>query len=157
MLGPGTAFAYDRKLRAIASHQSIARFAGTLATLLASGIPAYEALGIVQRVVNSVPFARAIGRIREAVLAGRDFAGPMTEEKVFPSSVAYMVSVGEKSGRLDEILRRIADHSDDEAEIITTRAMTLLEPIIILILASAVLFIVVAIVLPILELSAIAR
>jgi len=139
----------------VAALQIVARFAGTLATLLASGIPAYEALGIVQRVVSNSVFADAISRIREAVLAGRDIAGPMGEEKVFPSSVVYMVSVGEKTGRLDDILERIADHFDDEAEIIATRAMTLLEPIIVLILAMAVLFIVVAIVLPILELSAV--
>jgi len=141
----------------IAVNQIISRFAGTLATLLASGIPAYEALGIVQRVVNNAPFTRSIGRIREAVLAGRDIAGPMNEEKVFPPSVSYMVSVGEKSGRLDEILRRVAEHFDDEAEIITSRAMALLEPVIVLLLAAAVLFIVVAIVLPILQLSAVAR
>jgi len=89
------------------------------------------------------------------ILEGADFATPLRQTGVFPSVVGYMVSVGEQSGELEVMLDRIADAYDEEIEVVTERATSVLEPIMIVFLAVIVGYIVISIILPILQVGAI--
>ena len=99
--------------------------------------------------------ADATGHIKTRILEGTDIATPLKQTGAFPAVVGYMVAVGEQSGQLEEMLDRIADAYDEEIEVVTERATTLLEPIMIVVLATVVGFIVWAIVLPILQVGSI--
>ena len=133
--------------------QGIARFSATLAALLRSGLPALDALGIVREVVGNRVLARAIDDITEAVTAGQDLSSPLRRARVFPPMVSYMVATGEQSGKVDEVLERVAEELDEEVEITGQRLIALLEPLMIVMMAVVVAFIVLSIVQPILELS----
>ncbi len=135
--------------------RAISRFARTLATLLSSGVPAVQALEITRNVVGNQIIANACETVRVKILEGADFATPLRQTGVFPSVVGYMVSVGEQSGELEVMLDRIADAYDEEIEVVTERATSVLEPIMIVFLAVIVGYIVISIILPILQVGAI--
>lgn len=131
--------------------QSVARFTRTLATLLQSGVPAVQSLEITAKVVQNRVISDATEFIRSRIVEGTDFSQPLKQTGVFPSVVGYMVAVGEQSGELEQMLDRIASSYDEEIEIATDRMTSVLEPLLIIALAIVVGFIVVAIVLPILQ------
>ena len=135
--------------------QAVARFTRTLATLLSSGVAAVRSLEITQSVVGNRIIADATGHIKTRILEGTDIATPLKQTGAFPAVVGYMVSVGEQSGQLEQMLDRIADAYDEEIEVVTERATALLEPVMIVLLAVVVGFIVWAIVLPILQVGSI--
>ena len=89
------------------------------------------------------------------ILEGADIATPLKATGAFPAMVGYMVSVGEQSGELETMLDRIADAYDEEVEVVTERVLTVLEPIMIIVLAIVVGYIVVSIILPILQVGSI--
>jgi len=130
---------------------SIARFTRTLSTLLSSGVPAVQSLEITQKVVGNRIVADATEHIRTRIMEGTDIATPLKATGAFPSVVGYMVAVGEQSGKLEEMLDRIGDAYDEEIEVVTERITVVLEPIMIVVLAVVVGFIVWSIILPILE------
>lgn len=134
----------------------VARFARSFATLLRSGVPALEGLNIIRGISGNEVLNRTVAEIHDKVIEGQDIAGPVKRSGVFPPLVAYMVSVGEQSGRLEEMLELLADHYEEEVDHAATRMTRLIEPAVILALAAMVGFIVLAVVLPILELSNIA-
>lgn len=134
---------------------AVSRFTRTLATLLSSGVAAVRSLEIVETVVGNRVIADATGHIRERILEGTDISTPLKATGAFPSVVGYMVSIGEQSGELENMLDRIAEAYDEEIEVVTERATTILEPLMIVILAVVVGFIVWAIVLPILQVGSI--
>lgn len=133
--------------------QAVSRFAVTFATLLESGIPALEALTIVKTVVSNVLLAATIDQVRTKIMEGADIATPLKRTKVFPPVVSYMIAVGEESGKLEVLLRRISSMYDEEIDVATQKITALIEPIMIVIMAAVVGFIVLSILLPILELS----
>ena len=135
--------------------QAVARFTRTLSTLLSSGVPAVKSLEITQNVVGNRVLADATGYIKERILEGTDIATPLKQSGVFPAVVGYMVSVGEQSGELEQMLDRIADAYDEEIGVVTERVTTILEPIMIVFLAVVVGYIVWAIVLPILQVGSV--
>jgi general secretion pathway protein F len=130
---------------------AISRFTRTLATLLSSGVAAVRSLEITETVVGNRVIADATALIRTRILEGTDIATPLKATGVFPSVVGYMVSVGEQSGELEQMLDRIADAYDEEIEVVTERVTVVLEPLMIVVLAVVVGFIVYSIILPILE------
>lgn len=132
---------------------AVARFTRTLATLLQSGVPVIQSLDITKSVVGNRVIADATDHIKERVVEGADIATPLKKTGVFPTTVGYMVAVGEQSGELEQMLDRIAGAYDEEIEVAAERFTSLLEPIMIIILAGMVGYIVFAIVVPILELS----
>jgi general secretion pathway protein F len=79
---------------------SISRFAITFATLLESGLPVLEAMGVVRRVVDNELLAETLDMVRQKIAEGADIATPLKQSKVFPPVVGYMIGVGEESGRL---------------------------------------------------------
>ncbi len=133
--------------------QAVSRFSVTFATLLESGIPALEALSITRTVVDNMLMAATIDIVRTKIMEGADIATPLKRTKVFPPVVSYMIAIGEESGKLEVLLRRIAQMYDEEIDIATQKMTALLEPIMIVLMAGVVGFIVLSILLPILELS----
>lgn len=136
---------------------AVARFARTLSTLLASGIPLLPALEIVKNIVDNTVLTRAIERARDAIREGQSIAPPLRESGLFPPLVVHMAAVGERSGQLETMLGKAADTYDDEVENAVVALTTILEPIIIVFMGGVVLFIVLAILLPIFELNRIVK
>lgn len=132
---------------------SISRFAMTFATLLESGLPVLEAMGVVRKVVDNELLAETLDRVRQKIAEGADIATPLKQSKVFPPVVGYMISVGEESGRLEELLKKTAEAYDEEVEVAAQKMTALLEPLMIVFMAVVVGFIVLAILLPILQMS----
>lgn len=111
------------------------RFTRTMSTLIASGIPLIKALEVVSRVVgNKVVEAELLGCI-EDVKKGISLSIPIKNTRLFPPMVHYMLSIGEESGSMDEILDRTANYYDDEVDIAITRMVALMEPVMILVMA----------------------
>ena len=136
---------------------AVSRFAVTLSTLLKSGVPALHALTIVKNVVNSQVLSRVIGEVHDRILEGADIAGPIKKSGVFPPVVGYMISIGEQSGQLEEMLERVSEAYDEELEIATTKMTAVLEPILIVGMAFVVGFIVLAVLLPIMDIGSTIR
>jgi general secretion pathway protein F len=132
---------------------AVSRFTRTLGTLLQSGVPALAALDIVKSVVGNTVLANAIQKARENVREGEPIADPLRRSGLFPPVVVQMVAVGEKSGELEKMLLKISDSFDRTVETRITALMALLEPIIILVMGLVIGFIVIAIMLPMLQMS----
>jgi len=132
---------------------SISRFAITFATLLESGLPVLEAMGVVRKVVNNELLAETLDMVRQKIAEGADIATPLKQSKVFPPVVGYMIGVGEESGRLEELLKKTAEAYDEEVDVAAQKMTSLLEPLMIVVMSVVVGFIVLAILLPILEMS----
>lgn len=132
---------------------AVSRFTRTLGTLLQSGVPTLAAFDIVKSVVGNTVLANAIHKARENVREGESIADPLRRSGLFPPVVVQMVSVGEKSGELEKMLLKVSDSFDRTVEARIAALMALLEPAIILVMGVVVGFIVIAILLPILEMS----
>ncbi len=132
---------------------SVSRFCVTLSTLLKSGIPALQALKIVQGIVGNMVMARVVGEIHDKIVEGADISAPVKKSGVFPPVVGYMIAVGEQAGTLEEMLERVAEAYDDEIEITSQKVTSMVEPILIIALALVIGFIVIAILLPILQIG----
>jgi type II secretory pathway component PulF len=135
--------------------RSVSRFTRTLSTLLTSGVAAVPALEITANVVGNQVIADATEEIRTKILEGTDIASPLKATGAFPATVGYMVAVGEQSGELEVMLDRIADAYDEEVDVVSERVLSILEPIMIIVLAIVVGFIVISIILPILQVGSI--
>jgi general secretion pathway protein F len=136
---------------------AVSRFTRTLGTLLQSGVPTLTALDIVQNVIGNTVLAEAVRKARENVREGESIAEPLRRSGLFPPVVVQMVSVGEKSGELEKMLLKVSDSFDRTVETRITALMSLLEPIIILVMGLVVGFIVIAILLPIMQMSSAVR
>lgn len=133
--------------------QAMARFSITLATLLRSGVPALQALQVTKAVLDNKVLQNALTVVHDRVLEGTDIATPMKQSGVFPPTISYMVGVGEQAGNLEEMLERIAGTYDEEVDLATQKLTSVIEPLIIVLLAGIVGCIVVAIVMPLLQLQ----
>jgi general secretion pathway protein F len=133
------------------------RFARTLAILLNSGIPLLESMDIAKAVVNNTIISGAIESAKDGIREGESIAEPLRRSKVFPSMVNHMIAVGEKTGELEQMLFKISEAYENEVEMTISRMTSLLGPIVILLLGGIVLFIVLAILLPMFEMNQIVR
>jgi type IV pilus assembly protein PilC len=127
---------------------AIARFARTLGTLLNSGVPIIRSLGIVRETVGNMVVAQVVLDVQHSVKEGGAVSVPLKSSGVFPAMVAGMVDVGEQTGALPDMLMKIADTYDEEVDNAVSAMTSLLEPIMIVILALAVGSIVIAMFLP---------
>lgn len=132
---------------------SVARFCRNLSNMLKSGVPILTALSVVAETSGNWVVSNAAHRTSEAVRAGQSIAGPIADEKVFPPMVAQMIAVGEDSGALDTMLSKVADFYDHEIESTTEALASLIEPLLIVVLGAVVGGMVVALYLPIFNLS----
>jgi len=110
---------------------SVARFTRTLGTLLASGVSILDALEITAKTAGNKVIANAINRSVLSIAEGDTITAPLKESGVFPPMVTQMISVGEKTGGLDEMLNKIADFYDEEVDDAVTALTSVIEPIII--------------------------
>jgi general secretion pathway protein F len=132
---------------------AVSRFTRTLGTLLQSGVPTLTALDIVKSVVGNKVLADAIQKARENVREGEPIADPLRRSGLFPPVVVQMIAVGEKSGELEKMLLKVSDSFDRTVETRITGLMALMEPVIILVMGLVIGFVVIAIMLPMLEMS----
>lgn len=133
--------------------QSIARFAQTFATLLRSGVPVVRCLEVNRTVLGNRLMENTIEDVRKKILEGADIAGPIKASGVFPPLLGYMIAVGEQSGELDHMMTQIGDTYQEEVEIATAKLTSLIEPILILVLAVMVGFIILAILWPVMQMT----
>jgi len=132
---------------------AVARFARTLSTLLQSGIPLLKSLEIVEKVVNNTVIANAVSKARENITEGASIAGPLKASEAFPPFVIQMIASGEQSGELEFLLEKAAEAFEREVETSVNGLVRLIEPIMILVMAGIVAFIIVSFLLPILQLT----
>jgi type IV pilus assembly protein PilC len=130
---------------------SIARFTRTLGTLVASGVPILQALNIVRETSGNAVIAKAVSQIHDSVKEGERIVQPLEASGVFPAMVVSMVDVGEETGALPDMLMKVADVYDDEVDNAVGAITSLLEPIMIVILAIIVGVIVLAMFLPLIN------
>ena len=114
---------------------AISRFARTLGTLVTSGVPILQALNITRETAGNSSIARAISQVHDSVKEGESIVQPLEASRVFPPMVVSMVDVGEETGKLPEMLLKIADVYDDEVDNAVAAITSMLEPIMIVFLA----------------------
>ena len=130
-----------------------ARFARTLATMVGSRLPLVEGLRLTVPTVRNQALAGATATLVEQVRAGGSLSTGLRDAGVFPPLLVYMTASGESAGRLEVMLERAADYLEREFDRFTAASMALLEPVIIVIMGTLVALIILAILLPILQLQ----
>ncbi|SBN61393.1 type IV pilus assembly protein PilC [Curtobacterium sp. 9128] len=131
----------------------IARFARNFSNMIGAGVPILQALKIVGEVSNNFVVQRALERVSESVRKGESIADPLAKEKVFPSMVSQMVAVGEDAGSLEVMLEKIAIFYDSEVESTTEALTSLIEPLLIAFLGVVVGGMIIALYLPIFQIT----
>ncbi len=131
----------------------MAEFSRTLALLASAGVSLVESLSIVKEVADSEVMRRALAEVMSDVEKGNQLATSLAKHPVFPMIVSQMTSVGEQTGKLDEILNRVAGYFENESEHVIKNLSTAMEPIIMVILGVGVGFLIVAIIVPIYNLT----
>ena len=133
------------------------RFMRTLGILFGSGVPILEAMRIGAQVVENLPMREAIEEAAKRVREGAGLGRSLAASKLFPPIVVHLVSSGESSGRLDEMLERAADNQEKEVELRINVLMKLMEPTMTVVMGGIVLVIVLAILLPIFDLNTLVK
>ena len=128
-----------------------ANYARTLSTLVYSGLPMIEALGITAGTMTNYWYEKALEKARDEVAKGVPLSEPITSSGLFPPMVSHMTKIGEETGDLEGMLTRLADYYDEEVEMATQTVVAALEPMIILVLAAVVGTLVAAIMAPMLS------
>jgi len=144
-------------VRTITTKLAVARFARTLGSLLENGVTMLTALDIVKNISNNVLIADVIEKAVKSVGQGQSVAVALNDGQIFPDLFIQMVQVGEQSGELEEMLAKIADVFENEAESTIMSITSLLEPLMILVMGVVVGFIVLSICLPIFEMNQLVR
>jgi type IV pilus assembly protein PilC len=134
---------------------ALARFARTLATMFAAGVPLVEALESVAGATGNIVYAEAVNRMREQVATGQALQLSMRQQNLFPHMVIQMTAIGEESGALDQMLGKVADFYEEEVDNAVDALSSLLEPLIMVVIGGLVGGLVVAMYLPIFKLGAV--
>lgn len=135
----------------------ISRLTRTLATLVGSGVSILEALEIVADSVGNSVYAKALREAAKQVEGGTPLSEPLKANPAFPPLVPQMVSVGEQTGKMDQVLTKLADFYEDEVDSLTKNISTLIEPIVIVVMGVAVGGLLVAILMPIYNLGTVIK
>jgi len=135
---------------------SVAKFTRTLGTLMTSGVPILEGLLIVSRTAGNKVVEESILQTRQSVSEGKTLAEPLSKAKVFPAMVVQMISVGEATGALDNMLNKIADFYDDEVDSAVAALTSMLEPLLMIFLGTTVGFVIIAMYMPIFQMGSLA-
>ena len=132
---------------------SVAKFTGTLGTMISSGVPIMDGLEIVAKTAGNKVVEEAIYKVRQSISEGKTIAEPLAECGVFPPMVVQMISVGEATGAMDTMLNKIADFYDDEVDDAVGAMTSMMEPLLMVFLGTTVGGLVVAMYLPIFKLA----
>lgn len=117
---------------------AVARFTRTLGTLISSGVPILQGLDITAKTSGNVVIQGAIERVRKSISEGKTITAPMMESGVFPAMVVQLVAVGEQTGRLAEMLGKIADFYDEEVDAAVSAMTSLIEPVVIVLMGAVI-------------------
>jgi type II secretory pathway component PulF len=156
---PEGALVWDRlKLRlpvmgSIFRAAALGRFARTLGTLVKSGVSLLPALKIVENTIGNLVLAKLIAQVSEETRGGDSLATPLRKLGIFPKTVIQMINVGEETGKLDEMLLKVADIEERHMRARTKTMISLLAPALILVVGAVVGFMVIALLLPIFKMS----
>jgi type IV pilus assembly protein PilC len=131
---------------------SIARFTRTLGTLVSSGVPILEGLEITGKAAGNSVVKEAVMKTRASISSGQTIAGPLKDSEIFPPMVVQMISVGEETGALDEMLSKIADFYDEEVDSAVDTMTSVIEPVMIVLMGGIVGGMLVAMYLPMFKL-----
>ncbi len=135
----------------IVSKSAIAKFSRTLGTLMSSGVPVLNALQIVKETSGSEVVSAAVQKVHDAVKEGETIAKPLAATRIFPKMVVSMIQVGEQTGKLPDMLEKIADTYDEDVDNAVDAFTSMLEPLMIVVLAVVVGTIVIALFMPLLS------
>jgi len=136
---------------ALSNKVSVSRWTRTLGTLIGAGVPILDAINTSRDTAGNEVFADTLNNVHNSIRQGDTFAGPLRQSKTVDLIVSNMVAVGEETGDLDKMLLKVADNYDEQVDVLVASLMSLLEPIMILFLGGIVLFIVLAVFLPMLQ------
>ncbi|CAA9390860.1 MAG: Type II secretory pathway, component PulF / Type IV fimbrial assembly protein PilC [uncultured Phycisphaerae bacterium] len=139
-------------LGAILSKTAVARFTRTLGTLISAGVPILDAINITKETSGNEVFARALGKVHDAIREGESMADPLRATKVVDSIVVNMVDVGEETGDLDKMLMKIADNYDNDVDVLVGSLISILEPVMVVVLGIIVGYIVISLFMPMITL-----
>ena len=131
---------------------SIARFARTFGTLIASGVPMMRSLEIIGETSGNAVLAESIANARTSIREGAKISQPLAASGLFPAMVTHMIDVGEETGRLSEMLCKVADFYDDEVDAMVKGLTSLIEPMLIVFMGVLVGFIAISVMSPIFKL-----
>ena len=132
---------------------AISRFAQTLATLLASGVPLLKAMDIVRNVLGNAVLEKVVEEATGSIREGESIADPLKRSRQFPPVVTHMIAVGERSGQLEQMLQNVASSYDAQVETRVQMFTSLLEPVMIIVLGGAVAFIAFSILMPLIQMN----
>ncbi|OGF50630.1 MAG: hypothetical protein A2231_11630 [Candidatus Firestonebacteria bacterium RIFOXYA2_FULL_40_8] len=137
-----------------AIHKSLlSRFSFVLSVMVGSGVPLLQALSVTGETISSSVLSDIIKEVTKNVERGDSLSKALKEFPFFPKQVVQMVNVGEETGKMEDVLTKVASFYEREMEITTRRVVIILEPVIILVMALVVGFVAIAVLLPILSLS----
>jgi len=122
-------------IKSLVQKIEVARFARTLGTLIKSGVPILQSLNIVKETIGNLIIARSLVGIHEGIKEGEGISKPLKSANTFPSLAIHMITVGEETGRLDEMLIKVADTYDKDVRNAVKRFISILEPLLILFMA----------------------
>ena len=148
---PEVRYRFDRRMVTapvvgdLFSKVEMARFSRTLGTLLSNGVTLVAALNIVRETMANSWLAEAIGNVARELKEGRGLGRPMMETGRFPMLAVHMIQVGEETGRLDDMLMQVAETYDREVDVAIRKALALLQPVMIVVMALVIGFIIIAI------------
>ncbi|HUL31894.1 MAG TPA: type II secretion system F family protein [Thermodesulfobacteriota bacterium] len=131
----------------------VARFARTLGTLLQSGVPILPAFNLVREISQNEAISRSIANVHDRLREGKGMSKSLEETGVFPSLAVHMIGVGEETGRLDEMLVKVAETYEESVRTAVRRVVSLIEPLILLVMGAIVGFIVLSILLAVSSLT----
>ncbi|MCK5259846.1 MAG: type II secretion system F family protein [Candidatus Omnitrophica bacterium] len=132
---------------------AISRFSRTLATLIQSGVPILESLDIVEKTIGNRVLETVVNDVKGNVREGESLAAPLVKSGVFPPMVTRMIAVGEKSGKMETMLLKISEFYDDQVDAAVEGLTSVIEPLIIGVLGIVIGFIVIALFLPIINIT----
>jgi general secretion pathway protein F len=147
---PEVRYVFDRRLVTapivgdLFSKVEMARFSRTLGTLLTNGVTLVAALNIVRETMSNSWLAEAVGSVARELKEGRGLGRPMMETGRFPMLAVHMILVGEETGRLDDMLMQVAETYDREVEVAIRKALSLLQPVMIVVMAAVIAIIIIA-------------
>jgi type IV pilus assembly protein PilC len=135
---------------------AVAKMTRTLSTLLSSGVSVIEALDIASKTAGNAVIEEALARSKDSVISGKPLAAPLAKEKMIPEMVVQMISIGEQSGTMDQMLGKIADFYEDDVENAVKAFTSLIEPLLMVVLGGIIAFLVIAMYLPIFDMANVA-
>jgi type IV pilus assembly protein PilC len=135
----------------ISGKVAVARWTRTLGTLIGAGVPILDAINTSGETAGNEVYTNMLGNVHNSIRQGDTFAGPLRQSKTVDLIVSSMVSVGEETGDLDKMLLKVADNYDEQVDVMVGSLMSLLEPVMIIVLALIVMNIVLAIFMPMIK------